>query len=102
MVFVDAKKQYHGSMSKIKRLADSYRFPGFTPSVTVIGVFGDQTARVIQLTRNKKKQSVLAAAFHRQAFMIAKSDECETSRVAASESTWILKSVVSSVGGAAW
>jgi len=43
---------------KRKYLRDSYRFPGFYPSVTVSGVFGDHRARVIRLTRRSKKQSV--------------------------------------------
>jgi len=89
-------------MPKIKRLADAYRFPGFTPLQILKGIFGDQKARVIKLTRTKKKQCVPAVIFHRQVFTIAKNDECETFPVATPESTWILKSVASSVGGATW
>lgn len=89
-------------MPKIKRLADAYRFPGFTPSLILKGIFGDQKARVIQLTRKKKKQSVLAAIFHRQVFMIAKFDECVTSPVVTSECISISKSAALNVGGAAW
>jgi hypothetical protein len=89
-------------MPKNKRLADAYRFPGFTPLLILKGIFGDQKARVIQLTRMKKKQSVQAVVFHRQVFTIAKNDEYETFPVATPESIWILKSVASSVGGATW
>ena len=89
-------------MSKIKRLTDAYRFPGFTPLQILKGIYGDQKARVIKLTRMKKKPSVQVVAFHRQVFTIAKNDECETFPVATPESTWILKSVESSVGGATW
>ena len=44
-------------MRKHKRLTDAYRFPGFTPSATVKGVFGDPKARVIELNRRQKKLS---------------------------------------------
>ena len=37
--------------TKTKRLRDSYRFPGFHPALTVVGLFGDPHARVIRLTR---------------------------------------------------
>src|SRR6058998_2535575 len=35
-----------------RRLWDAYRFPGFRPSPTVTGIFGDPHARIITLTRN--------------------------------------------------
>ena len=44
---------------KIKRLRDSYRFPNFSPALTVTGVFGDPRARLIQLTRRSKKRSAV-------------------------------------------
>ena len=37
-----------------RRLWDAYRFPGFQPSPTVTGIFGDPHARVITLTRRSK------------------------------------------------
>ena len=40
---------------KTKRLRDCYRFPGFHPALTVVGLFGDPYARVIRLTRRSKK-----------------------------------------------
>ena len=89
-------------MPKNKRLVDAYRFPGFTPLLILKGIFGDQKARVIKLTRTKKKQCVPVVVFHRQVFTIAKNDEYETFPVATPESIWILKSVASSVGGATW
>jgi len=41
--------------TKTKRLRDSYRFLGFHPALTVVGLFGDPYARVIRLTRRSKK-----------------------------------------------
>ena len=41
-------------LTKTKRLRDSYRFPGFHPALTVVGLFGDPHARVIRLTRRSK------------------------------------------------
>jgi len=48
-------------MAKHKRLWDSYRFPGFVPSSTVSGLFGDPQARVISLRRREKKRFVVNA-----------------------------------------
>lgn len=42
-------------MKKLRRLWDAYRFPGFRPGPTVVGVFGDRRARVISLRRRGKK-----------------------------------------------
>lgn len=41
-----------------RRLADTYRFPGFRPSSTVHGIFGDPKARVVRLLRRGKKRAV--------------------------------------------
>jgi len=49
-------------MRKKLQLRDAYRFPGFRPSAAVHGVFGDQKARVITLTRRGKKRSAATAA----------------------------------------
>lgn len=46
---------------KQKQLRDGYRFPGFTPSLSVSGLFGDPKARVITLTRRSKKRPVASA-----------------------------------------
>lgn len=45
-------------MAKLKRLQDIYRFPGFTPTAEVRGVFGDPWAVVIALRRRRKKHAV--------------------------------------------
>jgi hypothetical protein len=45
-------------MAKLKRLQDIYRFPGFTPTAKVRGVFGDPWAVVITLRRRRKKHAV--------------------------------------------
>ncbi len=46
-----------------RRLWDIYQFPGFRPSATVKGIFGDPEARVIALTRRPKKHSAEVADF---------------------------------------
>lgn len=48
-------------MKKDKRLLDIYTFPGFLPSETVKGLFGDSYARIIELHREGKKRSVASA-----------------------------------------
>ncbi|MGH2397818.1 MAG: hypothetical protein ACRDFW_12740 [bacterium] len=45
-----------------RELRDAYRFPGFTPSRTIVGIFGDPHARIITLTRRAKKQSAVLVA----------------------------------------
>jgi hypothetical protein len=47
---------------RLQRLWDTYRFPGFRPSKTVVGIFGDPSARVITLIRRSKKRAALCAA----------------------------------------
>jgi len=42
----------------MRRLWDTYRFPGFRPVTTVVGVFGDRMASVIKLVRGSKKRHV--------------------------------------------
>jgi len=42
-------------MPKKLKLQDAYRFPGFRPASTLNGVFGDQKARVVILSRRSKK-----------------------------------------------
>ena len=41
-----------------RRLWDAYRFAGFRPSPTGIGIFGDPQARILTLTRRSKKRPV--------------------------------------------
>jgi len=45
-------------MRKLRRLDDTYGFPGFRPSATVRGVFGDPKVRILRLQRRGKKPSV--------------------------------------------
>ncbi len=45
-----------GIFRRIRRLWDSYRFPGFRPSTTVVGIFGEPAARVVTLVRRSKKR----------------------------------------------
>ena len=42
------------ALGRPRRLWDAYRFPGFRPSSTVIGIFGEPHARIITLTRRSK------------------------------------------------
>jgi len=49
-------------MRKPRRLADAYSFPGFRPLATVVGIFGNPRARVLQLQRRGKKRFVASAA----------------------------------------
>jgi hypothetical protein len=50
-------------MQKHKRLWDAYRFPGFSPAHTLLGIFGDPRARVICLLRKGKKLFAVLVAF---------------------------------------
>ena len=45
-----------------RRLSDSYRFPGFRPLQTVVGIFGDPGVRVVTLVRRSKKRPAACAA----------------------------------------
>jgi hypothetical protein len=60
--------------AKRRELRDNHRFEGFTPSVTVKGVFGDSMARVIALTRRSKKRCVAPAVGNNQGGMTARFD----------------------------
>jgi hypothetical protein len=59
-------------MKNTKRLTDAYRFPGFKPQQMVLGIFGDQKARIIRLKRLEKKRDVPIAAEKFMVSMIAK------------------------------
>lgn len=84
-----------------RRLWDEYRFPGFRPSSTVKGVFGDPVARVITLNRRSKKQHAGAAVACIEAGTTAKLDACETSRAAMPACTWRWRYGESAAGVAA-
>ncbi|MGQ0640489.1 MAG: hypothetical protein ACT4P6_06915 [Gemmatimonadaceae bacterium] len=49
-------------VSSKRELRDAYRFPGFVPACTIVGVFGDPRARIVSLTRRAKKQSAAPVA----------------------------------------
>lgn len=89
-------------MSKNKRLTDSYRVEGFTPSQIVKGIFGDPRARVITFTRLKKKPVVPFVTTLRQAFMIGRCDASVTCPVVTLGSTWTWKSDASTARGVRW
>jgi hypothetical protein len=48
-------------MGKRRRLLDEYRFPGYRPRAGIRGVFGNPSARVIDLERVQKKRFVVDA-----------------------------------------
>lgn len=56
----------------IRRLTDSYRFPGFKPCERILGVFGDSKARIVRLERTGKKLSAAAVVQHTTVIMIAR------------------------------
>ncbi len=87
-------------MRKHKRLTDAYRFPGWTPSQTVREVFSDPKARVIQLKRRQKKQSLQSAASRRGAFTTTRCGVSAIFPVATGASIWNWKFDASGVGGA--
>jgi hypothetical protein len=60
-------------MKKIKRLTDSYRFPGFKPKQILTGIFGDSKARVIKFNRIEKKHVVQIAVENIKGTMTEKS-----------------------------
>jgi hypothetical protein len=47
---------------QLRRLWDTYRFPGFRPDPAVVGIFGDPLARVIVLHRRGKKRRAVCVA----------------------------------------
>jgi len=83
-----------------KTLSDSYRFPGFTPQRTVVGIFGDSYARVIRLTRRGKKQFVAFVAWFIGLFTIIRSSESVIFLMAMPASIWNYRYDESSVRGA--
>jgi len=75
-------------MHKHKRLTDAYRFPGFTPSQTVKGIFGDPKAKVIHLHRRQKKQFVLSVGEPTAVSTIISSDAFAISRAVTDGCIW--------------
>lgn len=71
-----------------KRLWDLYRFPGFRPSPTVRGIFGDPHARIITLTRREKKRAAAAAGASTAPGTIASRGLSGICPAATAASTW--------------
>jgi len=87
--------------SQKRRLWESYRFHGFTPSPTVNGVFGDRIARVIVLRRLGKKLPAAPAVTCNEPGTTARLGEFETSPAATGASSWMWKSAAFFAGAAA-
>lgn len=75
-------------MRKKKTLYDSYHFPGFTPQRSIIGIFGDPTARVIKIDRRGKKQHAVCAARFAGLFTTIRSAGSATFPVVTPASIW--------------
>ena len=71
-----------------RRLSDSYRFPGFRPLPTVVGVFGDRHVRIVSLVRRSKKRPAECAAVGTVASTIDGCIGFATCRVEACGSFW--------------
>src|SRR5258705_11264561 len=54
-----------------RRLSDAYRFPGFRPLQTVVGIFGEPGVRIVTLVRRSKKRPVACVAGYTAASTIA-------------------------------
>ena len=72
---------------RLRRLWDEYRFPGFRPSSTVEGVFGDRRARIVTLIRRSKKRRAGAVLGFIPAGTIARNGSYATSRTEMPEYT---------------
>ena len=82
-------------MRKHRRLWDTYRFPGFCPSSTLQGIFGDPRARILRLNRRGKKPFAELAALSSEHGTIENGAESATWRVETIESTWRSRCAVS-------
>lgn len=71
-----------------KSLYDAYKFPGFTCSRVVKGVFGDRQSLVLSLNRRSKKQCAGHAAPIIEDGTTSESDVLEISLVETVECTW--------------
>ena len=86
-------------MSKIRRLLDVYRFPGFDPYARVHGIFGDPYAVVIPLRRRRKKRAVACAGKYIVPSTINGPGSSATSPVATNGSIWSSRFAGSSADG---
>ena len=71
-----------------KSLYDAYKFPGFTCSRVVKGVFGDRQGLVVSLNRRSKKQFAGHAARFIKDGTINATDVSEISLAETVECTW--------------
>ena len=78
-----------------------YRFPGFRPAPTVVGIFGDPKARVIRLQRRGKKRRAEPAGSSIIPGTTGRYAVFATCPVGTCESTWSWRSVESTAGVAA-
>ncbi len=88
-------------MRKHKRLWDLYRFPGFHPEHTIMGLFGDPRARIIRLIRPGKKQFVALAGPAILPFTTGRFGEYAICLVGTRGSTWMSRFGGWPVGSAA-
>jgi hypothetical protein len=79
-------------MGQLKRLQDIYKFPGFSPSAEVRGIFGDPRAVVITLRRRRKKRDAECAEVRVALSTINGRAACATSPAATAESISISRS----------
>jgi len=85
---------------RLRRLWDTYRFPGFRPEPTVVGIFGDPMARIIRLRRRAKKRAAAPVAGPIEAGMTRPIDVSATFPAATRASTWNSMSAASNAGAA--
>jgi hypothetical protein len=86
---------------RLRRLWDTYRFAGFRPGPTVVGVFGDPKARVIRLHRRGKKHAAVSVAARLEPGTTARFVVSAISPAAIRESIWTWRSDVLLAGVAA-
>ncbi len=100
-LFTPTETRHDARMRKLKRLLDVYRFPGFTPSAEVRGVFGDRWAVVITLRRRRKKRAAASAAAPIAPSTTSDRGASATSPVATGGSTSTSRSAGSTAAGVA-
>jgi hypothetical protein len=86
---------------RLRRLWDTYRFPGFRPEPTVVGIFGDPVARIIRLRRRAKKRAAASVGGRIEAGMTRPIDGSATFPAATRASIWNWRFAASNAGAAA-
>jgi hypothetical protein len=86
---------------RLRRLWDTYRFAGFRPGATVVGIFGDPKVRIIRLRRRGKKRSAASVAGRLELGTTGRIVASATSPAATREFIWRWKSGVLLAGVAA-